>query len=255
MSEVTAKRLGVQVGDQVLLQVQRDAGAINTVPLLVKAIFREASIFGFYTLYVDRRVLNQALGHDPDYSGTIGVYLQDERSAERAAAAVDKALNGQFNAAPLLTFMGELRTLLEALAVVSYGILALLAVVIAVGILNLYRVLIYERVREIGTMRAIGVQRGQVRALILWEAVYLAVCGIAAGFALSLVVLWVLSLVPLKASAGLDIFLNQGHVSWVMNADTWAIDALLIGAMVVAGAVNPAQAAQKTDPVVSLRTE
>jgi putative ABC transport system permease protein len=255
MSEVTARRLGVRVGDQVILQVERDAGAVNTVPLWVKAIFREASIFGFYTLYVDRQVLDQALGFDPGYSATIGVYLHDERDADRAAAAIDKALNGQFEAAPLLSFMGELHTLLEALAFVSYGVLGLLAVVIAVGILNLYRVLIYERVREIGTMRAIGVQRRQVRALILWEAVYLAAIGIAAGFIASVVVLWGLSLVPLRASAGLDIFLNRGHLSWVLNADTLVGDALIIGAMVVVGAISPAQAAQQTDPVVSLRTE
>ena len=67
----------------------------------------------------------------------------------------------------------------------SYGILALLAVVIAVGILNLYRVIIYERTREIGTMRAIGIQRPQVRNLILLEALLLAVCGIAGGVVVS----------------------------------------------------------------------
>jgi len=255
ISDVTARRLGARVGDQVTLQVQRDAGAINTVPLWVKAVFREASIFGFYTLYVDRHVLNRVLGFDRDYSATIGIYLPDLRGADRAATEVNRALDGRFSAAPLLSFMSELRTLLEALGLVSYGILALLAVVIAVGILNLYRVLIYERVREIGTMRAIGVQRRQVRALILWEAAYLAVSGIVAGLAASAVALWAVSLVRLRAGAGLDIFLNQGHLSWVMYADTLAGDALLIAAMVLLGAVNPAQAAQKTDPVVSLRTE
>ncbi len=255
VSEVTARRLGVRVGDQVLLQVERDGGAINTVPLWVKAIFREASIFGFYTLYVDRRVLDQSLGFDPNYSATIGVDLPDERSADRAAAAIGKALDGRYSADPLMSFMTELRTLVEALSLVSYGVLALLAVVIAVGILNLYRVLIYERLREIGTMRAIGVQRRQVRALILWEAAYLAVAGIVAGLVASVIVLWALSLVHLRASAGLDIFLNQGHLSWVLNVDTMAGDAVLIAAMVLIGAVNPAQAAQKTDPVVTLRAE
>lgn len=255
ISDVTAHRLGARVGDQVLLQVERDAGAINTVPLWVKAVFREASIFGFYTLYVDRHVLDRTLGFDPDYSATIGVYLPDERSADRAAAAVNRALQGRFTAAPLLSFMSELRTLVDALQAVSWGILVLLAVVIAVGILNLYRVLIYERLREIGTMRAIGVQRRQVRALVLWEAVYLAVSGILVGLAASALALWAASLVRLRAGAGLDIFLNQGHLSWIMYADTVTGDALLIAAMVILGAANPAHAAQKTDPVVSLRAE
>ena len=67
ISDVTARRLGARVGDQITLQVNRDAGAVNTVPLWVKAIFREVSIFGFYTLYMDRGVLDQTLGFDPGY--------------------------------------------------------------------------------------------------------------------------------------------------------------------------------------------
>ncbi len=255
VSEVTAKRLGARVGDQIILQVNRDAGAINTVSLFVKAIFREVSIFGFYTLYVDREVLNQALGFDSQHSATIGVYLGDYRSAENAAVKIEKALGGRFSAASVVSYMTEIHTLLGALTIVSYAILALLSVVIAVGILNLYRVIIYERVREIGTMRAIGLQRPQVRNVVLCEAFFLAVCGIIAGFVVSFLALSALSLIPLRASAGLDIFLDRGRLSWVMNADTLGADALLITLITLAGAFSPAHSAQMIEPVVALRAE
>jgi len=255
ISEVTARRLGARVGDQITLQVSRDAGAINTVQLWVKAVFREVSIFGFYTLYMDRSVLDKALGFDPAYSATIGAYLEDDRGVDGAAARIDKALGGRFTAQPVMNFMVEIRTLLDALSIVSYGILALLSVVIAVGILNLYRVLIYERYREIGTMRAIGIQRQQVRNLILCEALFIAISGIAAGFVLTIIVLSGLSLVPLSGSAGLDIFLDRGHLSWVMKSDIIGEDALLITLITLAGALSPARAAQKIEPVVALRAE
>jgi ABC-type lipoprotein release transport system permease subunit len=58
ISEVTSRRMGARVGDLITLQVNREGGAINTVPLLIKAIFREVSIFGYYTVYMDRRVLS-----------------------------------------------------------------------------------------------------------------------------------------------------------------------------------------------------
>jgi ABC-type antimicrobial peptide transport system permease subunit len=255
ISDVTAARLGARVGDQIILQVDRDAGAVNTVPLWVKGIFREVSIFGFYTLYMDRSVLDQALGFEPGYSATIGVYLDDYRSADWAAARISRALQGKFTAAPVLNSMAEIHTLLKALSVVSYGILALLSVVIAVGILNLYRVIIYERTREIGTMRAIGIQRHQVRNLILCEAVLLALCGIAAGFVLSWLGLHAVALISFKGTAGLDIFLDQGHVSWVLNADIIGVDGVLLTLVTLAGAFSPAHEAQMIEPVVALRAE
>ena len=255
ISDVTAKRLGARVGDQVTLQVNREAGAVNTVSLFVKAIFREVSIFGFYTLYVDRGVLDAALGFNPGYSATVGVYLDDDRGAERAAARINRALAGKFTAEPVIRSMTEINTLLRALTTVSYGILVLLSVVIAVGILNLYRVIIYERTREIGTMRAIGLQRPQVRNLVLWEAVFLALCGIVGGFVLSFLGLNAISLIPLAGGAGLDIFLDRGHLSWVLNADIIGADALLITLVTLAGAFSPARAAQMIEPVVALRAE
>ena len=255
ISEVTARRLAARVGDQIILQVNREGGAVNTVPLWVKAIFREVSIFGYYTVYMDRSVLDEALGFDKGYSATIGVYLDDYRAADRAAAKIGAALGGRFSVAPVLNLMAEIHTLLDALALVSYAILVLLAVVIAVGILNLYRVIIYERTREIGTMRAIGMQRRQVRNLILLEALLLAICGIAAGVCVSFLGLSAVSRIPLSGSAGLDIFLDRGHLSWVMNGDILCVDAVLVTLVTLAGALGPAQAAQTIEPIVAIRSE
>ena len=255
ISEVTARRLGAKVGDQVTLQVNRDGGAVNTVNFWVKAIFREVSIFGYYTLYVDRAELDRALGFDPAYFVTVGVYVDDYRAADRVAARISRELGGRYPVEPVVTFMTEIRTLLRALSAVSYGILVLLAVVIAVGILNLYRVIIFERTREIGTMRAIGIQRPQVRNLILLEALLLAVCGVAGGILLTFLVLTGVSWIPVGGSAGLDIFLDRGHLSWVMNPDALAVDALLVVLVTLAGALGPARAARDIDPAVAMRTD
>jgi ABC-type lipoprotein release transport system permease subunit len=255
VSEVTARLLGARVGDQITLQVNRDAGALNTLPLLVKAIFREVSIFGYYTVYMDRGVLNRALGKDIDYSATIGLYLDDYRAAGRIAARLSQALEGRYAAMPVVTFMPEISTMLRALTLVCYGILALLSLVIAVGILNIYRVIIYERTREIGTMRAIGIQRTQVRNIILSEALFLALCSVAAGLAFSILALWAVSQIPLSGASGFDIFLDRGHLSWVLYPDNVAVDAVLIALITLFGALGPARSAQRIEPVVAIRAE
>ena len=51
----------------------------------------------------------------------------------------------------------------------------LMLAIITLGIGNTYRVMVHERVREFGTMRALGMQREGVLRLILTEALLLGV--------------------------------------------------------------------------------
>ena len=57
----------------------------------------------------------------------------------------------------------------------------LLMVIVAVGIMNTMWIAIRERTREIGTLRAIGMQRTQVLWMFLIEAFLLGLAGTAAG--------------------------------------------------------------------------
>ena len=177
--------MGARVGDLITLQVNREGGAINTLPLLVKAIFREVSIFGYYTVYMDRAVLDQALGFDARYSATVGLYLKDYRSAGSVAARLSKALAGRFTAQPVVSFMPEIRTMLSALTLVSYGILALLSIVIAVGILNLYRVIIYERTGKSAPCVPSASRGPRSATSSSARPFFSAVCSIVAGLVLS----------------------------------------------------------------------
>jgi putative ABC transport system permease protein len=75
------------------------------------------------------------------------------------------------------------------------GILtAMFALSLAVGVLGVVNTLtlaVYDRIREIGLIRAVGATRGQVRAMVRWEAVITSVMGAALGTALGLGAAWV----------------------------------------------------------------
>ena len=66
-------------------------------------------------------------------------------------------------------------------------VMLLLAVVIALlGIVNTLALSVFERTRELGLLRAIGMTRGQVRAMVRWEAGVISLIGAAAGAALGI---------------------------------------------------------------------
>ncbi len=69
--------------------------------------------------------------------------------------------------------------------------LVLLAVLIAIlGITNTLALSIYERTREIGLLRAVGMDRRQVRRMVRWESVIIALFGAVLGVVLGIFLGW-----------------------------------------------------------------
>ena len=84
-------------------------------------------------------------------------------------------------------------------------VLLLLAVVIAlIGIANTLALSIFERTREIGLLRAVGMTRTQVRSAVRWESVIIALLGTALGLIIGLFFGW--ALVRALADQGFDTF-------------------------------------------------
>jgi putative ABC transport system permease protein len=74
-----------------------------------------------------------------------------------------------------------------------YSLLGLAIVVGLFGIVNTLILSILERVRELGLLRAVGMDRQQVRSMIRWEAVLVAAIGTAIGLGLGVFLGWAVS--------------------------------------------------------------
>jgi putative ABC transport system permease protein len=82
-------------------------------------------------------------------------------------------------------FLNQVLNLLTALL--------LMAVIIAVfGIVNTLSLSIYERTRELGLLRAVGMTRRQTRSMVRWEAVIIAVMGALFGVVIGIAFGWAL---------------------------------------------------------------
>lgn len=133
---------------------------------------------------------------------------------------------------------GVLNTL--TIAVGALGGISLL--VGGVGILTIMSITVNERTGEIGLLRALGVERNQILALFLGEAVILAAIGGLAGLGLGVGGSWLFSLVVPALPA---------HISWAYVASAELL-AAFVG--LLAG-VLPARRAARLNPVEALRAE
>ena len=139
-------------------------------------------------------------------------------------------------------FKGTQGQQINTLLAILYGLLALAVVIAILGIINTLALSVVERRREIGMLRAVGMQRGQMRRTIYLESVLIAVYGAAVGVVLGIAFGW--AFVSTLADQGLDkITIPWGQVV-----------GMLIGSGVVGvlAALWPANRAAKTKPLEAI---
>ena len=121
-----------------------------------------------------------------------------------------------------------------------------LAIWIAViGIVNTLALSIYERTREIGLLRAVGMIRRQVKSMIRWESVIIAVFGALLGTAVGVFFGW----------AMVQALSDQGITELAIPGVQLVIYVVLAGLIGVLAAMRPARRAAKLDVLSAISYE
>ncbi|MFI5777817.1 ABC transporter permease [Nocardia sp. NPDC051570] len=139
-------------------------------------------------------------------------------------------------------FKGTQGQQINTMLAILYGLLALAVVIAVLGIVNTLALSVVERRREIGMLRAVGMQRSQVRRSIYLESMLIAVFGAVVGVVLGLG-LGVGFLRTLR-----DLGIDQIAVPWTQ------IVLMLLGSGVVGvlAAVWPGVRAARTPPLAAI---
>ena len=125
-------------------------------------------------------------------------------------------------------------------------VMLLLAVVIALlGIVNTLALSVFERTRELGLLRAVGMTRGQVRAMVRWESVVIALIGAVTGAGLGIGI-----------GVGLAHMLEDEGITGIAIPGPQIV--LYVALAAVAGvlaAMGPARSAAKVDVLKAVVTD
>jgi putative ABC transport system permease protein len=89
-------------------------------------------------------------------------------------------------------FAKEQAQFVNQLLALVYVMLALAIIIALLGIANTLSLSVYERTRELGLLRAVGMTRGQLRSSVRWEAVVVALFGAVGGLGLGVFLGWAL---------------------------------------------------------------
>ena len=239
VKEDVAKANGWTVGERVALQFPRG----GTQQVTVKAIYKDNSVNGDYLLSLadyERFYADQA-------DSQILVQAAPGTTPAASRAAIDRVLVDFPNVTvrDQAEYKAETARQIDQVVNLFYALLALAVVIALFGIVNTLGLSIFERIRELGLLRAIGATRRQIRSMIRWEAVIIAVLGAVLGLAVGLFFGW--TIVRALRSVGITEFAVPGGQLVI-----FVVFAALAG---ILAAVLPGRRAARIDVLRAITTE
>jgi putative ABC transport system permease protein len=262
-----AERLRLELGSRLVLMAAGAGGELESQLVLVTGLFRTG------VPEVDRGVVQipistarEWLEVGDDATSMSVILTSDDRTGEIATSIRERLQEGgvdtdRIAVRPWWEAMPDLYAGLRADAVQTYVMLVILLGIVALAVVNSILMAVLNRTREFGVMRALGLNRGSVGAMVMVEGVILTVASGLAGMLLGLVV-------------SLGIFRDGVDISWLFGGDlafagaivdpvispaVLAVDVVAILSIVMAigilATLYPAWHATRIEPAEAMQTD
>ena len=234
IGDTGARSLGLEPGDTVLIEGRR---------------FRIAGLYHTGNRFVDTGIVLplrtvQAIAGRPGEVTTFGVTVAPGHRPNDVAKLVEEQVPG----AVAVTEPGAVvKVDTSSRLIIDAGwIFSVMALIVGgIGVLNTMAMSVFERIQEIGIMRAVGWRKRRIALLILSEATGIGLIALGLGLALGYL--------------AAELFTSQGRISTLAEPDftagvfAWGL-AFALGVALI-GALYPAWRAVSLRPIEALRRE
>ena len=236
--DTKAEDEGLSIGDTVPVTFTEGERQLE-----VRAIYTEQQLAGSW--FVGLPVIETAVADQADLQ--VYVLLEDGVALADALPAIEAVAAG-YPTADVLDEAEYIRSQsqeIDQILNLIYVLLALAVIIALMGIANTLALSIFERTRELGLLRAVGMTRRQLRATVRWESVIIALFGTTLGLGIGLFFGWAL----------VTALADEGFSAFVVPADELVVIAVIAAVAGVAAAVLPARRASRLDVLAAIAAD
>jgi ABC-type lipoprotein release transport system permease subunit len=274
ISNGLAQKLHLRAGSEFTLDYPTQFREMNQEKFKVTAIYNSGTLLGGNIILVNGEriydVYNKFLPKSqnrPEISITNPIYpalasewkllprsktsqeLQKLTKEERKV----KTYQSKYNVVTMYEGASQVLSMEAAMNSVTLIAVLVLFFIILIGVINTLRMTIRERTREIGTVRAIGMQKNDVKNMFIMETLLLTAFSCVAGILLGVVVMQLLGLITFPGDSALSMILKEKHLYFKLSFGSILSNFLLIMAISGLTAYFPARRAAKLSAVEALR--
>lgn len=255
--ELIAKGMDVKKGDPIVLVANNKKGSVNGINLKVQALVERISGPGGRDGYIHIDDAKKLLRIDGIEVSEIVIRLKDNSMMQKAlkdlAPILQKLNQKEKPAFEIHTWekLSPFYNIVKMLDVMSISIQIILISIVLISILNVMIMSVYERIKEIGTISAMGTPPKTIIKLFLTEGLLLGIFGAVLGGVLSLAIVEVLNMMQITYSFGRESNLILKPVLQLKDIITVGFIVIVISLI---ASISPAIKASRLDPVEALRT-
>jgi putative ABC transport system permease protein len=251
-----AKGMGVKPGDPIVLVVTNRAGSVNAGNFTVRASLDPVTGPGGRDGYIHIDDARSLLRMDSPEAMEIAIRVNDINKLDEVTTRIQEKLDQDLNSTgksklELHTWsqLVPFSSVIKMIDLMTLFIRIMLGAIVLVSVMNVMLMAVYERIREIGTLAAIGTKPNKLLALYIGEGLLLGLLGATAGIVISLGLVGLLQYFPITFT------FSREHLVLSPVLSMSEIGATLALAVIVSGlaSLQPAWRAAYTDPIKALR--
>ncbi|CUT01766.1 ABC transporter permease [Candidatus Chrysopegis kryptomonas] len=251
-----AQKLNVEIGDKVVLMVSDLNGNVSSDVFRVIGLYESpSSEFDKVYVYIPIESAQQLLGLG-DKVIEFALILKDQNFINSVKDKIARAIGNSYEVLSYDDISPLIRIGIEMYKELIWIYYLIFGIAVGFGVVNIMLMSVFERVREFGVLKAIGMKNKKIFALILLESFMIGVVGTIIGLVIGLVLYLPLS----KTGVDLGIFaeslawFGSGRIIYpVLTEFTLSLLIFTMPFISLIGAIYPAIKSIKFEPVEALK--
>lgn len=258
VGEKLAKKLRLKVGTKINVQLVDNKGDLSSKGYRVSGIYKTTNTgFDEMHLFVNIVDLQAQIGMEANAAHEIAVLLKENGHATLVKPSIQKIAQNQ-DVQTWKEISPEMSLLTDSMEQYMYIFVMIILVALCFGIINTMLMAVLERVKEIGMLMAIGMNKRKVFFMIILESVMLTLTGGVFGILIGLVVSKIFEVNPINLSAfsqGLESYGLASEIPTIFPTQSLGILVFLVILTGLVSAIYPARKALKLNPAEATRTD
>lgn len=255
--ELIAKGLKIKSGDTIVLVATNRDGSVNGNTFVVKGVLEGISGPGGRDGYMHINDARELLRMNDGEISEVAIRLKDSQKLDQTFKKMNKHFSQFLNQKDKPAFdvhkwekLSPFSNIAKMIDMLDIFIKVMLVSIVMISIMNVMLMAVYERIREIGTIAAIGTIPSRILSLFVTEGLLLGLLGAALGTLFSLTTIYLMNAMTITFSFG-----RQENL--VLEPSISAVEIVSICVVVVLVSVlaslQPAWKASRMDPIDALR--